>query len=459
MIRLFRVFVPAGVLTLLLMDTLIVLGCFVGAALVFLEVDPFLFLAVENGWLRVGIAAGTFILAAYYQDLYSNARNRSGTLVLHGLVVTAGLTLILQGMVSYFAPSLRTPLRIMLPACPASVACVFAWRLFYNAVVWRIAAQRVLLVGSSPLLEEICAYAARQDDMGLEIVGYVDSGYPDQVLKGAKTIGPLEQLEEIAEAVKPDRIVVGLKERRDRMPVEMLLNLRFAGYAIEEVSTFYEKICRRISSQDLRPSQLIFTSEFVSRQNWFTTTFDVGVALTCLVLMLPVMLVIAVAIKLESRGPVLFRQKRVGQNNVPFTLYKFRSMRQDAEKHTGAVWSTAGDPRVTRVGCVIRRLRLDELPQFYNVLRRDMSIVGPRPERPEFVSVLAEKIPYYRQRHAVKPGITGWAQINYRYGETFEDAVRKFEYDLYYIKYMSHSLNQYIIFATVKTMLLGRGAR
>ncbi len=459
MIRLFRVFIPAGVLTLLVADSLIVLGCFVTAAFLFLEVDPVLYLLDEGGLLRMKMAAAIFILAAYYQDLYSNARHRSISLILHGLILTAGFTLIAQGLLSYFSDSLRVPLRIMLPGCPAAVVCVFAWRLFYIAVVWKMAAQRILLVGSSPLLEEICAYAARQDDMGLEIIGYVNDGYPDDGPKGAKTIGPMERLREVVEAVNPDRIVVGFRERRDQMPVDMLLDLRFAGFAIEEVVTFYEKICRRISSKDLRPSQLIFTSEFVSRQNWFYGAFDVAVSLFCLVAALPLMLLIAIAIKLDSPGPVLFRQRRVGQNNVPFTLYKFRSMRVNAEKHTGAVWSTADDPRVTRVGRIIRKLRLDELPQFFNVVRRDMSIVGPRPERPEFVAVLAERIPYYRQRHAVKPGITGWAQVNYHYGESFEDAVRKLEYDLYYIKYMSQSLNYYIIFATIKTMLLGRGAR
>jgi lipopolysaccharide/colanic/teichoic acid biosynthesis glycosyltransferase len=166
-----------------------------------------------------------------------------------------------------------------------------------------------------------------------------------------------------------------------------------------------------------------------------------------------------VAVKLSSPGPILFRQTRVGRNNVPFTLYKFRSMRDNAESTTGAIWAVENDPRVTPVGRWLRRLRLDELPQFFNVLRGEMSIVGPRPERPEFVSMLTEKIPYYRQRHSVKPGITGLAQISHKYSDSLEDTITKLEYDLYYIKNLSPALDAYIVFHTIKVMLLGRGAQ
>ncbi|MEN6600942.1 MAG: exopolysaccharide biosynthesis polyprenyl glycosylphosphotransferase, partial [Bryobacteraceae bacterium] len=183
------------------------------------------------------------------------------------------------------------------------------------------------------------------------------------------------------------------------------------------------------------------------------------IALVGAVVTLPIMLIVAVAVKLSSAGPILFRQARVGHNNVPFTLYKFRSMRVDAESTTGSVWAVENDPRVTPVGRWLRRLRLDELPQFFNVLRGEMSIVGPRPERPEFVSMLTEKIPYYRQRHSVKPGITGLAHISHKYSDTLEDTITKLEYDLYYIKNLSPALDAYIIFHTIKVMLLGRGAQ
>jgi exopolysaccharide biosynthesis polyprenyl glycosylphosphotransferase len=183
------------------------------------------------------------------------------------------------------------------------------------------------------------------------------------------------------------------------------------------------------------------------------------VAVIGLVLALPIMLVTALAVRLSSPGPVLYRQTRVGLNGSLFTLYKFRSMRADAEAGTGAVWAQKDDPRVTKVGRLIRRIRFDELPQLYNVLKGEMSIVGPRPERPEFVKALNEQIPYYRQRHCVRPGITGWAQVNYKYGDTLEDTITKLEYDLYYIKNMSLALDNYIIFHTLKAMLLTRGAQ
>jgi exopolysaccharide biosynthesis polyprenyl glycosylphosphotransferase len=187
--------------------------------------------------------------------------------------------------------------------------------------------------------------------------------------------------------------------------------------------------------------------------------YSLGLSIIGIILTLPVMAVVAVIVKITSPGPVLFRQRRVGLNGAQFTVFKFRTMRKDAEAETGAIWAAKNDPRITPAGRWLRRLRLDELPQLFNVLRGEMSIVGPRPERPEFVAVLQERIPYYRQRHCVKPGITGWAQINHKYGDTIEDAIIKLEYDLYYIKNLALSLDAYIVFHTLKTMLLARGAQ
>jgi len=213
--------------------------------------------------------------------------------------------------------------------------------------------------------------------------------------------------------------------------------------------------------KEVRPSDLIFSGELgPRRQNLlYQRLSNAVVAVIGLVLASPIMLLSALAVKLSSPGPVLYRQLRVGLDGALFTLYKFRSMRSDAEAETGAVWAQKDDPRVTRVGRVIRRLRLDELPQLYNVLKGEMSIVGPRPERPEFVKALDQQIPYYRQRHCVRPGITGWAQINYKYGDSMEDTLTKLEYDLYYIKNMSLMLDNYILFHTLKAMLLSRGAQ
>jgi exopolysaccharide biosynthesis polyprenyl glycosylphosphotransferase len=250
-------------------------------------------------------------------------------------------------------------------------------------------------------------------------------------------------------------------ERRNRMPVGELLELRFAGNIIEEAANTYERVCGRVCLKEIRPSQLIFSGELGPRpQNLlYQRLWNLVVAVIVTILFLPIMLLTALAVRLTSPGAVLYRQTRVGLDNTLFTVYKFRSMRIDAEVGTGAVWAQKDDPRVTTVGRFIRAIRFDELPQLFNVLKGEMSIVGPRPERPEFVKALNEQIPYYRQRHCVRPGITGWAQINYKYGDTLQDTITKLEYDLYYIKNMSLSLDNYIIFHTLKAMLLSRGAQ
>ena len=214
-------------------------------------------------------------------------------------------------------------------------------------------------------------------------------------------------------------------------------------------------------SEGVAAFQLIFSGELGprSRDVAYQRIINGVIAGVGILLSFPLMLLTALAVRLSSTGPILYRQVRVGLDGQPFTLYKFRSMRADAEAGTGAVWAIRDDPRVTGVGRVIRRIRFDELPQLYNVLKGEMAIVGPRPERPEFVQALSEEIPYYRQRHCVRPGITGWAQINHKYGDSLEDTITKLEYDLFYIKNMSLSLDTYIIFHTLKTMLLTRGAQ
>ncbi len=240
-----------------------------------------------------------------------------------------------------------------------------------------------------------------------------------------------------------------------------LLDMRFQGLAIETTATAYETVFGRLSIRELQPEELVFTSEL--RPNaaliGVQQAYSWMLAMMALVVAFPVMVAVAIAVKLSSPGPIFYRQTRVGLNGRNFTLYKFRSMGVNAEKGTGAVWATKNDPRVTPLGRWLRKLRLDELPQLFNVLKREMTMVGPRPERPEFVKMLSEKIPYYRQRHYVPPGITGWAQINHKYGDTIEDTEKKLEYDLYYIKRQSVVFDFYIMFQTVKVMLLSRGAQ
>jgi exopolysaccharide biosynthesis polyprenyl glycosylphosphotransferase len=293
-------------------------------------------------------------------------------------------------------------------------------------------------------------------------VGYVDD-FPggEPPLPGGRVLGPVSDLRRIVEETNPGLIVVGMSERRNRVPVTDLLELRFGGHAIEEVSSAYERVTGRVSLKELRPSQLIYSGELGPRRQilLYQRAFNLVAATVGIVLASPLVLLTALAVRLSSSGPVLYRQQRVGLEGQSFTVYKFRSMRANAEAATGAVWASRNDPRITPVGRVIRKIRFDELPQLFNVLKGEMSLVGPRPERPEFVKALSDHIPYYRQRQYVRPGITGWAQINHKYGDTLEDTVTKLEYDLYYIKNMSISLDAYIVFHTLKTMLLSRGAQ
>jgi len=329
--------------------------------------------------------------------------------------------------------------------------------------VLRVVAQdRLLLVGTSPLLEDIARHIEEFPEMGLQVVGYVDDRAEiGTAMAGGKVLGPVASLREIVQTTKPDRIVVGMTERRTGMPVSELLELRFAGHIIEEAASTYEKVCGRVCLKELRPSQLIYSGELGPRRTsmFYHTAINVVMAAVGVVAATPIMLLTALAVRLTSKGPVLYRQLRVGLDGRPFTLYKFRSMRADAEAETGAVWASKDDPRVTPLGRIIRKLRIDEIPQLFNVLKGEMSVVGPRPERHEMVQSLSEKIPYYRHRHCVRPGITGWAQVNYKYGDTLEDVIRKLEYDLYYIKNMSLSLDNYIIFLTIKATLLSRGSQ
>ena len=268
-----------------------------------------------------------------------------------------------------------------------------------------------------------------------------------------------EPLYDIATRLKIDDIVIALEDRRGVLPTEDLLRCRLNGFAVTEAETVYERVTGKIASEAMRPSYLIFNRGFHQHPlaELAKRTLDVVLALAIFAVTWPLMILTAIAIRLDSTGSVLYHQERCGRNGEPFTLMKFRSMRTDAEKGTGPIWAQEDDPRITKVGRFIRRTRLDELPQLLNVLGGSMSMIGPRPERPNFVNELAEAIPYFKQRHIVKPGLTGWAQINYPYGNTVEDANQKLQYDLFYIKYQSFLFDLSILFHTIKTVVLRKG--
>jgi sugar transferase (PEP-CTERM system associated) len=399
----------------------------------------------------------------YLQDLYGEVQVHSRILLVQQGLQTVGIAVLAQALFGYVNPDLILPRWVVVLGSGLSLLCFVGWRLFYSGVMLRaIGDERVLFLGGNDLAVEIARHLAGHPEFGMRVIGCVDDEDGDSAPReGPGRLAGVSELRDVVAATKPDRIIVGMKERRGSVPLMDLLDLRFSGLRIEEAAATFESVFKRVSLNELRPAQLIYSGELGPRRSNLALQFAYSglMALVTAVLCAPLMLLVAVAVKLSSRGPVLYRQTRVGWQGRTFTLYKFRSMHENAEASTGAVWAVKDDPRVTPVGRWLRRLRLDELPQFFNVLRGDMSLVGPRPERPEFVEELSARIPFYRQRLWVRPGITGWAQINHKYGDTFEDAARKLEYDLYYIKHLSLALDLYVLFHTLKTVILSRGAQ
>jgi sugar transferase (PEP-CTERM system associated) len=463
MIRLFRVFVPTSVLALIVSEIVLVFSCFIlGTALV-IDTDLEIFFLYDGGIEKILLVVASVMLGLYFQDFYTDFRIASKSVLFQQLCLVIGMVFFSQALLTYVNVHLMMSRWIMIYGCGLILVLLPAWRIAYTSVVFRaLGAQRLLFLGTNAIAVNIAERMVERPELGFVNLGYVDDKRETgEELAGAKVLGGLSSLRDIVERCAPDRIVVGLTERRQQLPVYDLLDMRFGGIRIEEAAVTYEAAFGRVSTLELRPSQLIFSAELGPQKQSLTIQllYSTLLGFVGVVMALPVMLLVALAVRLTSAGPILFKQKRVGLNGKNFMVYKFRSMRIDAEAKTGAVWATRDDPRVTPIGKWLRRLRLDELPQLFNVLKGEMSIVGPRPERPEFVNTLSEQIPFYRQRHCVRPGITGWAQINYKYGETIEDTIIKLEYDLYYIKNLSPSLDMYIIFHTAKVMLFSQSGQ
>jgi sugar transferase (PEP-CTERM system associated) len=332
------------------------------------------------------------------------------------------------------------------------------WRSAYTWMVRQpFLRERVYVLGSGPRAEQLVDALRRRTELGMDVVGWAGAMGNGSLTR--ETLGAY--LISLWQNHQVDRIIVALSDRRGMMPVSELLQLRVRGVKIEDATALLEKVNGKLDVDSLNPSWLIFSEGFRLNAAFLVArrVLSVVISLALLVLVLPLIPLIALAVRLSSPGPVFYRQKRVGLHGTVFSCYKFRTMRTDAEADTGPTWAGDDDPRITPVGGFLRRTRLDEIPQLWNVLRGDMGFVGPRPERPEFVAWLSQEIPYYHLRHLVRPGITGWAQTCYEYGASLEQAKEKLRYDLYYIKNISLSFDLYIIFLTVKIVLFGRGAK
>jgi sugar transferase (PEP-CTERM system associated) len=402
-------------------------------------------------------------LAAFYLfDLYDFVVMHDRRELVLRLVQALGLAWVALALAFYAFPQLMLGRGISVIALPLALGLMVSWRI---SIHWLLGhpdfGEKILIVGSGQLALEVAREMLDRPDAGYRIAGFVgtDPELLGKSLINPRVIGLTSDLDEVVRRENIDRIVVAMGERRGQLPTAELLQLSLAGTVnIEEGASFYERVTGRVSLSMIRPSWLIFSSR--GRQARISgiarTVVHRLVAFVGGLLSLPIALVTAAVIKLESSGPILYRQERVGKNGRSFKVMKFRSMRVDAEK-TGPVWASKDDDRTTRIGKVIRKLRIDEIPQFWNILRGEMDFVGPRPERPHFVSQLAEEIPYYEQRHLIAPGLTGWAQIKYPYGASVEDARQKLQYDLYYIKNQSLMLDAIILFETIKIILFGRG--
>jgi sugar transferase (PEP-CTERM system associated) len=410
---------------------------------------------------RIVLATGLFLVCLYYNDFYDLTIVHSSRETVVRLFQAGGAASIILAFVYLVLPAFAVRNDAFLPSLGLFLAATLTWRLVFNAVsLAPPLVENVLVVGIGNAAVSVARQIQEQHDFSYRIVGFVDDGPTVSLPPGYRVIGRSSDIGALVERYDIRRIVVAVGDRRGRLPVKELLEAKLSGVRVEEAGATYERLTGKVLLEDLKPSFLIFSDGFrVSRlPRFIKRVVDMVLSLAGLVLGAIPMALTAIAVRLESGDPVLYRQERVGQHGRVFTLFKFRSMRVDAE---GAVpiWAREGDTRVTKVGRIIRLTRIDELPQLWNVLRGDMSFVGPRPERPYFVELLSREIPFFHQRHAVKPGITGWAQVKYRYGASIEDAMEKLRYDLYYIKHLSPVFDLSIVFDTVKVILFSKGAQ
>jgi len=461
--RVFNKYIPFHKFVFLLLESVFIFGMVIlGTYFRFLS-DISIFMTYENLFLKALLIVATIQLCLYYFDLYNFKTFRSNLELAIRLLQSLGVSSILLSFLYYVFPMLIIGRGIFLISLGFVGAVIVCWRISYNHFLkTRQLDQKIMIIGAGPLAKNIAVEILERDDIGFKIIGFITDN-PERIgerLVNPSIVGDQSQILDIAAREKVARIIVALDERRGKFPEAELLECKMKGITIEEGIEFYEHLTGKLQVESLRPSSLIFSDGFKKSKltMWVKRAIGFGCSLIGLVLLSPLILIISILIKIDSRGTVFYRQERMGEDGKVFKLIKFRSMIKNAEVN-GPVWADQNDDRVTRIGRWMRKWRLDEIPQMLNVLKGDMSFVGPRPERPFFVKQLRKEIPFYDQRFYVKPGITGWAQIKYRYGASKEDALEKLKYDLYYIKNLSSLFDMIIIFETIKVVLFGKGAR
>jgi sugar transferase (PEP-CTERM system associated) len=472
LIRFLHTYIPRRTLLLGVSEACLISLALLAAALARLGTEGASFMMTyQGGFLKILFVSVAFMTCMYYFELYDSAIVSDGREVLVRLVQVLGVAYIALGLLYYLYPPVRLGRGVFhIGFLFVGLLLLLCRRLFSLVNRTQRLAERVVILGEGPLAESLLHEIETRPELGIRVTGRAQMPgigiHPSNRQQGEMQIThPQSSFSEDLVVDRRlggiDRIVVAMEERRGKLPVDLLLYLRNRGVQVQDGNDVYESITGKVPIESIRLSWLLFSpgnsaSRFFLVYKRFASV--VG-SIIGLLLSLPLLPFVILALKLSSPGKILYRQSRVGRDGVIFRCYKFRTMRSDAEADTGPTWAKTDDPRITRVGRFLRQSRIDEIPQLLNVLRGDMSLVGPRPERPEFVAALKEKIPYYNLRHSVRPGITGWAQILYKYGNSVEDAKEKLRYDLYYIKNTSVGLDLLIFLNTIKIVLLGRGAK
>jgi len=468
MIRIFSQYISVKTLMLVGLETALLVLSLVCAVRVRFWNSPGEFAAYTDlphfGW-QVLVVVGIFQMCFYFNELYDPqpAERREDEILRIGQALSAAALML--GLLYFLFPGLLVGRGVFFLNMVLACGFILLVRQAVDKLWLAAPTPNMVILGTGMLAATVARELSVRPDLRINLLGFVHesavSPAASGTLFGRPVVGPAEQLETVAAEKRVSRIVVAMEDRRGLLPTASLVRLRVQGVIVEDAHSIISALTGRVWLSTVRPSWFVFSDGF--RRSRLTTllkrALDICFGVLGFVLSLPVMAAVVLAVKLDSRGPVLYRQERVGARGRSFQVLKFRSMRVDAEKNGGAQWASVNDPRVTRIGKYLRKFRFDELPQFVNVIRGDMSFVGPRPERPVFVSELRKEIPYYDERHSVRPGLTGWAQVQYPYGASVEDAYRKLEYDLFYLKNMSVFFDCAIIFQTVRTVLMGRLGR
>jgi sugar transferase (PEP-CTERM system associated) len=460
-IRLFNAYFPSRTLLLAFSEACVVVVAFTVACVVLMGRDADIFLNYDGGFANIALITVVFVLCMYYGDLYDSLILTNRREVIIRLIQVSGVGTLVMAVLYSAYPKTRLGAKNFALGLVLVLLLVWFWReLFLWMFRSKHLLERAILLGDGPLAKKLAEEIISRPDLGLQLMGYV-SPSAVQARADLPHLGTPDHLSDVVRTRGIRHVLVAMSDQRGKLPMDELLSIKSQYARVQDGAEIYEKLTGKLPLESLRLSWLLFSSG-LHTSRWVTmwkTVFSFIISASLLLLCLPVMLLVAIAIRLDSPGPVVFRQKRVGKGGKNFMLYKFRSMYHAIDESEIHPPAEEDDPRITRLGRFLRKSRLDELPQLYNILCGDMHFVGPRPFVPDQEQELVKAIPLYNQRWNVKPGATGWAQINRGYCATIADNTDKLAYDLFYIKNMSISLDLLIMFKTLKILVLGRGGR